>query len=189
MNATTNRGRQVDDTTSRTTGRSWLTPADALTRYAPGAQSSIGLTEKRDEIVRYGARIGNIGLVIPAQTPCEVVDRSTVYVIPRTSGHFAGLINLRGNLVPVFDLHVLLGIDVPPQRPLLVLNRGGDAVALPIDALPEVVAVGQKISQLPYVPDTLQPYLRGGYLDTDRIWIDVDLDRLFRALGESVGGL
>jgi len=75
------------------------------------------------------------------------------------------------------------------QRPLLVLNRGGDAVALPIDELPEVVAVDQKVSQLPSVPDILQPYLRGGYLAADRIWIDVDLDRLFRALGESVGGL
>ena len=53
--------------------------------------------------IRFGFRVGSIGLLVPAGMLSELVDDTEVYPLPTTPAWFHGLINLRGGLVPVFD--------------------------------------------------------------------------------------
>lgn len=182
-------GITVNEITSRTHGRTWLTPTEALVRHAPGGIGLRGAAGGADEAVRYGARIGSVGFLLPERVPSEVVAGSAIYSIPNTAHWFSGMINLRGNLVPVFDLHRLLGIPTGDDRPLLVLDRGADAVALPTDGLPRTVGAVVRTTQLPPVPSALEPYLRSAHLEGETIWLDLDLAQLFRALGSDAGGL
>jgi len=179
----------VNENTTRTHGRSWLPPSLALARYTAGGLGAGNAHGQRDETVRYGFKVGSIGLVTPPGLPCEVVDDATIFPIPNTAHWFTGMINLRGNLVPVFDLQAVFGIGAGGPRSLLVINRGAEAVAVPVDALPQAVSTGQKApSSLP-VPAQLEPFCRGGYLADDGIWLEVDFASLFQALGSSAGGL
>jgi len=137
---------------------------------------------------RYGVCVAGLRLLIPVGAACEVVASIEVYEVPNTAPWFAGLVNLRGNLVPVFDLVVEAGHAAVPGRPLLVLNRGADAVALPVDRLPQVVGAPVEIAVPAGLPATIAPHVRAAYADHDAVWLDVALDALFESLGRSVGG-
>jgi twitching motility protein PilI len=178
----------VNETTSRTHGRSWLSPTEALVRHAPGGLGLQGRAAA-DEKVRYGACVGSVRLLLPEHLPSEVVAGTVIYPIPNTAPWFAGMINLRGNLVPVFDLHRLIGLPLGDDRPLLVLGRGAEAVAVPTDGLPRTVGRSVRTTHLPTVPTALEAYLSGAQLEGETIWLDLDLGRLFQALGRDAGGL
>jgi chemotaxis signal transduction protein len=50
--------------------------------------------------------------------------------------------NLRGNLLPVFDVHRLLETDpgTPGKRAVLILDQGSRMLGIPLDGLPQAVA-------------------------------------------------
>lgn len=171
--------------------RKWLSPTQALTRFAFAAP--INGPANRDDrsearyasSLRYGFRVGSIGLLLAPDKFSEVVVDQDVYPIPTTPIWFSGLINLRGNLVPVFDLKRLLGMEVDAgSRPsLLVVDRGDKAVATPLDTLPQAIRTDHPLRQLPPVPSLLRDHVRAAYVQGDDVWLDFDLDQLFEAVG------
>ena len=178
-----------DETLTRagTLGPARLTPVDALTRFSPTKLARGTLRAYEVAHLRYGVRVANLGLLVPAGIMSEVVEALPVHPMPNAATWFAGMVNLRGNLIPVFDLKTLLtGSGAGLQR-LLVLDRGERAAAIPIDELPKPVDVQQRSTQVPPVPSEIESYLRRSYLDDGEIWIDLDFAALFEALGMRVG--
>jgi twitching motility protein PilI len=140
--------------------------------------------------VRYGVRLGDIGLLIGRDTLSEVIAQAAIYPIPNTPPWLAGLMNLRGNLVPVFDLHLLLGLEPPADRPrrfLLVLGRGDGAVGMYVDGLPQAVATGEGLGQLPPLPEVLREHVQTGYVDQGALWLEFPHEALFSTLGQRLG--
>lgn len=79
--------------------------------------------------------------------PVEQVREIVRYLAPRPVGGGAawmrGVIGLRGQLLPVHDLAVLLGLAQAPGEPpasakLVVVEAGGEPVALLVDEVVEV---------------------------------------------------
>ncbi len=165
--------------------RRWLNPSAALNRFKPPPGIMTGITapvERRR--ARYGFRIGDIGLLIGRDTSSEVLDRMPVYPLPKAPGWLLGLINLRGNLVPVFDMRLMLdleqGGDTPDQRRLLILGRGEEAVGVMVDGLPQSAATDHSI-RLPPLPAALRPYIAKAYMHDKTIWLEFDHAGFFGA--------
>ena len=60
----------------------------------------------------------------------ELIELPQCYDLPNSSTWFSGLVNLRGNLVPVFDLKSLLGGTGPAgDREMLLVIGSGETVA------------------------------------------------------------
>ena len=137
----------------------------------------------------FGFRVGGLGFLVSAEIYCEVLEQAQVNPLPNTQAWFGGLLNLRGNLVPVIDLHRLLGESVadPKKRRLFTLDKGEKAVALWIDGLPEVHGPGREpLEALPPLPAVLAPHVPWGYAYQGQAWLNVRFADFFIALGRQI---
>ena len=85
-----------------------LSPSEALNRFVPTEQFGVVGEDKAAEEARYGCRVANIGLILDTGKGSEVIDDISIGTILNTPPLFSGVINLRGNLVPVFNLKKLI---------------------------------------------------------------------------------
>lgn len=168
----------------------WLSPSEALNRFVPERQAQHGEVRKVAPI-RFGFRVGDIGLLVPAGMISELVEELEIYPLPTTPVWFPGLINLRGGLVPVFDLKKLFNPDAPDapsgEKPnLLVLDAGTDAVGVFIDGLPVTLDTGERVRQTPPLPEILRTHSQAVYMRERDIWVDFDFGGFFRAAGSRI---
>ncbi len=84
----------------------------------------------------------------------EILRSHAVTAVPRAPAHLAGVLNLRGELLPVFDLHrALLGAgpgEGTEETRLVVLRAGGRMAGVAVDQVLDVVSVG--VAELQPVP-------------------------------------
>jgi len=133
-----------------------------------------------------GFRIDDLGFLLPVSLHCEVVERLQVSPIPNVEPWFSGLLNIRGNIVPVIDLRILIGKadSIPKKRYLFAVDRGEKTVALWIDGYPQMLTgMGQLLNDLPKLPDRLHGYVTNAYLHEGQLWLKLQLDQLFKTLG------
>lgn len=173
------------------TPRRWLEPSAALNRFKPPPGAVGGLAATEHQRARYAFKIGDIGLLIDQDTTSEVLEQWVVYPLPNMPPWFPGLINLRGNLAPVFDVKQFLQLDkdVQEKRWLLILDEGEGAVGLFIDNLPQLALTRQALSRLPPLPATLRAHVAKGYRQNDQVWLEFDHRGFFRTLGGQVAGV
>jgi twitching motility protein PilI len=159
----------------------WLNPSEALTRFVP----SETLEERNIRAMtplRFGARLGDIGLLVPPGMLSEVVEDAKIYPLPTAPQWFQGLINLRGSLVPVFNLKCLFQMDAQDTETtnLLVLNSEEEAVGFLIDGLPVTLDARQRLEQVPLLPPVLREHAQAVFAQDGGIWVEVDFDGFFR---------
>lgn len=168
--------------------KQWLAPSAALNRLLPPEdvlpQEQGEFFDFLDEQVRYGFIVGELGFVIGSNTMSEVMDPIPVYPLPNTPPWLLGLINLRGNLVPVFDLRQLLGLrDAPDARQmLLVLGENERSVGVLIDGLPQTPELRHKLNHPPPVPSLLREHVSGAYVIDGRPWLEFNHHEFFRSI-------
>jgi twitching motility protein PilI len=134
----------------------------------------------------FGIRIGSMGFLVSTTRFCEVLDKIQVNALPNVHPWVSGILNLRGNLVPVFDLRLLLEeTGDSKKRRLFAVDRGEKAVAVWIDNYPEIKnrAVMKPMKKLPKLPDTLQRFVIGAYEQEGQAWLDIKFEDMFKALG------
>lgn len=170
--------------------RRWLKPSTALNRFKPpplSTQSTLAAVER--QTVRYGFQVGGICLLIRENTTSEVIEQPPVYRLPNTPVWLLGLVNLRGNLVPVFDVKPLFDLKAPEGREkhrLLVLDQGDRAVGIMIDGLPHPASISQPLSRLPPLPAELQAHVDKAYAQDDLIWLEFDHQAFFQSMSERI---
>jgi purine-binding chemotaxis protein CheW len=113
-------------------GRSALTAAqrDAVfaRRAEALAESAPGEGQDDDTLEALVFALGSEQYALPANQVHEVRPRGLLTTLPGTPAFLAGLINVRGRIVPVVDLRSLLGMapDGPSTSVVLVSHRSGD---------------------------------------------------------------
>ncbi len=134
----------------------------------------------------YAVTVGNLGLLLPRGTTGEVIDDLSTCRLPRTPPWLRGMANLRGNVVPVFDLEELLDLDGrgTSRTRFLVLGQGKRLGGLLIRRLPFRVTLrhADRMSGQPLLPAPVAAFVRTCY-DDGRVWLDWDADAFFAALG------
>jgi twitching motility protein PilI len=170
-------------------GDRWLDPSAALSRFHPPGDVAIGLRQSVPvQPTRFGFRVGQLHFLIQPKTHSEVMVQPHVYPIPNVPQWFLGVLNLRGNLLPVFGLHQLLqaGNGSRHKHTVLLLDRGREAVGVSIDGLPQVVTLNHTLHDLPALPAGLQEHVSAAYVTDGLIWLDFDHQSFFTTLGRQV---
>lgn len=119
----------------------------------------------------------------PAVNVQEVIRSLPLTSVPLAPEVIAGLINVRGQIVPVLDLRRRLGLHEGSYCPLpvnVVVRVGDCAVSLLVDEIGDVVEVPDEAFESP--PATLHgsvcELLRGVYKLPGRLLLVLDLDRV-----------
>ncbi len=87
---------------------------------------------------------------VPVDTVREVVDTARPRLVPGTPPWLAGLISLRGRLVPVCDVAARLGLDARGGPVLVVAAHGERLVGLRVDAVQGILEVpADRLAPLP----------------------------------------
>lgn len=158
---------------------------------------------------KHGFQIGSFRLLHDSREVVEVLQPQKVSPIPNVPDWLLGLTNIRGNLVPVFDLlqyfetlghegevneSGLIGERAPSSEKqwMLVFGSGQRSAVTFIDGLPvqlrftegtTALAGGDASAQ---VPEKLRPFSMGIFRVDNHDWVQVDFDKIFMTLGETI---
>ncbi len=172
----------------------WLSPSAALNcldlgEHELGHGAGAQLEATAPEQPRRGVTIGPFSVLLPRDVISEVIRDSTIYPIPKTADWVKGLLNLGGNLVPVFDLAGHFNATAkPPKSPeILAVGKAEQAVALIVDGLPESASTSQPISHSTLsLPDEMRSHVRGAFVEKENTWLELDLSGLIESLKDQM---
>ncbi len=128
-------------------------------------------------------RVGNADYAIPATEVLhlESFDRATH--IPGAPEYVAGLVQVRGRVVPVVDLRIRFGLE-PSERTLdhriVVVHIGDRVAALLVDAAREVIQLDPEAFEKP--PELIEQqsggFVRAVAMREKRMFLLVDVPRV-----------
>ncbi len=138
----------------------------ALAGAAAGATAAqVAKLDFAGVVQKQGYRVGNLGFLTGYDTASELSEMLPIFPLPGTADWVKGLINLHGNIVPVFDFAAMLGIEQAQRgNMLLILGHADARAAVLIDGMPErkrLTAADQLESAV--LPPALGNYVRAVY--------------------------
>lgn len=112
----------------------------------------------------------------------EIIRLEKITPVPQTSAYVQGLINLRGSVIPVLNLHMLFNTRADEQDDnsrVIIAASGAQKFGLMVDAVHEVKKFSCDLVK--NAPDSInvnQHYLRGIILDDDRMIVLLDPNQI-----------
>jgi len=168
-----------------------MLPSEALNReFVLDAAAMAELNapeEKKQSVNTHAVLVGNIGLLLPQDEVSELIENMAVCRLPNTSTWFDGVTSVRGNMIPVFDLHELFAIEhAGAKRRLIVVGENETAVAFWVDDFPRLVSLDQDdgMTSTPPIPPLIRDHAHNYYLREGQIWVDWNIESFFTILGE-----
>lgn len=131
----------------------------------------------------YGFKVAGWQFIVQQGWLAEFVAHPVYASLPNAPSTCLGLVNMRGNIVPFYNMAALIAsspIPDPTSFQGLLLSRGKDAVMLAIDGKP----IGLQETALHPASPLLQPsaWLRGASAGPEGVWHELNLEALFSAL-------
>lgn len=123
----------------------------------------------------YGVDVHQVQSIIPVQE---------IATVPGVPPFVEGVINLRGDIVPVIDLRTRFALPAREmhKRVVVIVEVNGLLVGLVVDKVLEVTKIADTAVDppSPLLTNINTSYLRGiGKIDDDNILILLDLNRIF----------
>lgn len=109
-------------------------------------------TDGRQQFITFTLDAQEYGVDIMAVR--EIKGWTDTTTIPNAPRHVRGVINLRGIIVPIFDLRARFGMGMTePSRMhvVIIVNTGGRTVGLLVDAVSDIITIGS--DEIRPVPD------------------------------------
>jgi purine-binding chemotaxis protein CheW len=125
---------------------------------------------------------------LPVDVVVQILRHENLLAVPRAAPFVDGVINLRGEVVPVVNLRERLGIarDGEVRKPrIIVAQAGGRVYGLAVDEVREIVEIDDaavrdvRSAGLGMNPDCVSGLTKRG----DELWMILDLPAVFRAGG------
>lgn len=114
----------------------------------------------------------------------EIMVPQKLSALPRESDLLDGVINLRGNVIPVLNMRKRFSMpddeNVAKSRKLLIVSLAGRMLALMVDDVMEVISVPVRHIKppIPLSIDVGMEYIAGVCLLNDRVFMVLDIDSL-----------
>ena len=97
-------------------------------------------------------QVGTGRFALPVESVREISRLGAISPVPGAGDVVLGVRNLRGQVLPVFDLAALLGVAAGQPTRIVVAEEGGHRAGLAIDAVTDVADDGSPAFQLIDVP-------------------------------------
>lgn len=116
----------------------------------------------------------------------EIRAWSPVTRLPRVPDHVAGVVNLRGAVLPVIDLSVRLGwppTEATARNPIIITEYEGQSRGLIVHDVNDIIALDASTVQQPEgsAADNITHYLEGVAPLEDQMVMVLDLKKLMHA--------
>jgi len=128
-------------------------------------------------------RLGDLEYGVPILAVQEIKGPSPITPLPNAPAHLAGVMNLRGMIVPVVDLRVKFALPRAEsgRGPVIILVAvGSKVVGMMVDTVSEVLDLSE--AEIQAVPDLGRPieagFVRGLAQAGDRLIVLLDVARL-----------
>ncbi len=148
-------------------------------------------------MMRYGSFLLGAGhYCVPVDQVMQIVRPEGIMEVPQAPPFVTGVINLRGDVVPVLDLKQRLGMDSEPgaqpqavtqavtraaSRARVVVVRSGNRLCgLEVDDVREIVAIDESTEEA-RVPDAQGRFVRGVTHRDGSVFLILDLQRIMSA--------
>jgi len=116
---------------------------------------------------------------LPIQDTQEIIRMTSVTRVPNTRYYVEGIINLRGNIVPVINLSKRLDLptsDYGETTRIIVVESGGQKVGMIVDNVLEVGRYVESEIEPPSVAGDNVDYLQGVVKKDNRLWLMLNLE-------------
>ncbi|MEO0464734.1 MAG: chemotaxis protein CheW [Pseudomonadota bacterium] len=135
----------------------------------------------RHELITFGVAGQLFGLDIMAIR--EIRAWSPVTRLPRVPDYVAGVVNLRGAVLPVIDLAVRLGwpaTEATPRNPIIVTEHNGQSRGLIVHDMNDIVSLDADTLQQPEAVENegISNFLRGVAPLDDQMVMVIDVATL-----------
>lgn len=109
--------------------------------------------------------------------------------IPQTPPHFKGIINLRGQIIPIVDFRTLFGMptynEEVDERRIVVIESNNQTIGFIVDGVREVLRI--PVSKIKEAPDIIKSQVDTRYIEgvaqlDDRLIIVLQIDAIFAIL-------
>jgi purine-binding chemotaxis protein CheW len=128
-------------------------------------------------------RVGNASYALPASQVLHLESYETATHVPGAPAYVAGLVQVRGRLVPVVDLRMRFGL--PPiehslDRRVVVVQNGTRVAGLLVDSAREVVQIDEAAYEKPpeIIEEQASGFVNGVATAAQRLFLLVDVPRI-----------
>jgi twitching motility protein PilI len=159
-------------------------PERAFSEFAYGTTPNSAI----QEIQRYGFKIGNWSFLFPENCLGEIVVAPEICPIPHTRSWMRGVMSLRGNLIPIFDLHgLLLDAPIDLHKPMvLILDQGKQALGFMLKEPPQwLTGLIEAAEEALPLPDSIADQISKIYRQQDNYWLAFNKTDFFTFLAEN----
>ena len=118
----------------------------------------------------------------------NIVRMQHITRVPNVPPYIKGVINLRGEVIPVFSLRIKMGLEEIEETKtfrIIILKVEGDMVGIIVDEVREVVLLENDLIEKPYhdSSDSMQNLLSGIGKDGDRLISLLDINEILADKG------
>ena len=118
----------------------------------------------------------------------NIVRMQHITRVPNVPPYIKGVINLRGEVIPVFSLRIKMGLEEIEETKafrIIILKVEGDLVGIIVDEVREVVLLDNELIEKPYYDstDSMQNLLSGIGKDGDRLISLLDINEILADKG------
>lgn len=148
-------------------------------------KSKVKVQEETKQLIIFKLGNDEFGVDILQVREIEKVDQ-TVTRVPKSPGFVEGVINLRGEIVPIVDLRKrfgLVGRQITNESRVIIVEVNENLVGMVVDSVVEVIRVGiSNIEETPTITKGVDVYFLSGVAKIDsRLVILINLERALSA--------
>ncbi|WP_138202703.1 chemotaxis protein CheW [Haloimpatiens lingqiaonensis] len=109
----------------------------------------------------------------------SITDTMEITRVPKAPNYIKGLINLRGNIIPLLNLKMLLDIEINDieQENIIIVSINEESIGIIVDMVEEVLEIEENIIENLNEKDKKE-YIKGIINFKDRIVTLIDIDKL-----------
>jgi chemotaxis signal transduction protein len=133
--------------------------------------------EPRHGIIWQRGESASLRMLIPRGLRAEILIQPTINRLPGSPPWLLGLVNARGELIPVIDLPIWAGLprSIEKIQRVLHLGAGEQSFALLVDAEPRLLFTqATMLYGTQDLPQTLQAFVVAHLMSEDLHWFDLD---------------
>lgn len=148
------------------------------------AKRETGRSDDSPEAQFVSFEIGTDTFLIPIERVVEFRIWSEPTTVPHTPEYVRGIVNIRGEIVPIYDVAARLGrsFTKPSDRHVVIIVRGEDvrSIGLLVDSVTDIVNVrASAMAPMPRIDGGKStPFMTGVVFIDDKILGVTDIDRL-----------
>lgn len=134
----------------------------------------------------YGFLVGGQGYMVSPGVYSELIKNPSWSALPNVQHHFAGLLNVRGTIVPVFHLDCFINGNTPAAAApyVLVIGALAQAAALVLNEKPQAIDLSRSVQtdDYLYAPKAIAHCIKHSYRCDNQVWLELSHEVLFSTL-------